>query len=56
MDGKFSSNHKWKNKYFFTTGQWEFHPTDATEGPRVPRETFAPVVNALKNHGSHRRN
>lgn len=48
MDGKFSSNHGWKSKYFFAIGQWEFHPTEAVEGPRVPRETCASVVNASK--------
>ena len=48
MDGKFSNNHRWKNKYFFATCQWEFYPTEIVEGLRVPRETCAPAVNASK--------
>jgi hypothetical protein len=48
MDGKFSSNHKWKNKYFVAIGQWEFHPTEATKGLRVPWETCASAANASK--------
>jgi hypothetical protein len=48
MDGKFSSNHRWKNKFFFDTGQCEFHSTKAAEGPRVPQETYASTANASK--------
>jgi hypothetical protein len=48
MDGKFSSNHGWKNKYFFATSQWESHPIEAAEGSRVPQETCAPATNASK--------
>jgi hypothetical protein len=47
MDGKFSSNHRW-NKYFFASGQWEFHPTKVAEGLRVPWKTCAPVANGSK--------
>ena len=48
MDGKFSSHHRWKNKYFFVIGQWEFHHTETVKGPRVPQETSASAANASK--------
>jgi hypothetical protein len=48
MDKKYSSNRGWKNKYFFTIGQWEFHHTEKAEGLRVPRETGFPFANAFK--------
>jgi hypothetical protein len=36
IDSQFSSNPKWKNKYFFVSEQWEFTPTEKAKGPRVP--------------------
>jgi hypothetical protein len=48
MDGKYSSNYKWKNQYFFAMGQWEIFPDEAAEGPRVPREIATSVANASK--------
>jgi hypothetical protein len=48
MDDKYSSNRGWKNKYFFATGQWEFHPIDVVEGLRVPLETCTPSTSASK--------
>jgi hypothetical protein len=36
IDSQFSSNPKWKNKFFFVSGQWEFTPTEKAKGPRVP--------------------
>jgi hypothetical protein len=48
MDDKHSSNQGWKNKYFFATGKWEFHPTKVVEGLRVPRVTWTPSTSASK--------
>jgi hypothetical protein len=48
MDNKYFSNQGWKNKYFFATGQWEFHPTEVAKGPRVPQETCTPSTSASK--------
>jgi hypothetical protein len=36
IDSQFSSNPKWKSKYFFISRQWEFTPTEKAEGPKVP--------------------
>jgi hypothetical protein len=36
IDSQFSSNSKWKNMYFFISGQWEFTPKEKAEGPQVP--------------------
>jgi hypothetical protein len=46
IDSQFSSNPKWKNKYFFISGQWEFTPTEKAEGPRVPRDINDPPTRA----------
>jgi hypothetical protein len=46
IDSQFSSNPKWKNKYFFLSGQWEFTPTEKAEGPRVPRDINDPPTRA----------
>jgi hypothetical protein len=46
IDSQFSSNPKWKNKYFFVSGQWEFTPTEKAEGPRVPRDICDPSAEA----------
>jgi hypothetical protein len=35
----YSNNKRWKNKFFFALGDWEFAPSEVTEGPRVPQET-----------------
>jgi hypothetical protein len=35
---KYSSNHGWKRKYFFASGQWEFAPTEQATEIRVSRE------------------
>ena len=43
---KYSSNRGWKNHFFFTSGQWEFAPTEKAQGPRVSHET-----NALSEKG-----
>jgi hypothetical protein len=48
MDGKYSNNPGWKEKYFFATGQWEFFPLEAVAGPRVPCETCFPSDHASK--------
>jgi hypothetical protein len=46
IDSQFSSNPKWKNKYFFVSVQWEFTPTEKVEGPRVPRDINDPSAEA----------
>jgi hypothetical protein len=46
IDSQFSNNPKWKNKYFFISGQWEFIPTEKAEGPRVPRDINTPSAEA----------
>jgi hypothetical protein len=46
IDSQFSSNPKWKNKYFFVSGQWEFTPTEKAKGPRVPRDINEPPAEA----------
>jgi hypothetical protein len=46
LEPKYSSNHGWKNKYFFVAGQWEFAPTKQATKIRVPRE-----VNMLSEKG-----
>jgi hypothetical protein len=46
IDSQFSSNPKWKNKYFFVSGQWEFTPTEKAKGPRVPRDINDPSARA----------
>jgi 16S rRNA U1498 N3-methylase RsmE len=28
LETKYSSNHGWNSKYFFTSGQWEFAPME----------------------------
>jgi hypothetical protein len=38
IDSQFSSNPKWKKRYFFVSRQWEFTPKEKAQGPRVPRE------------------
>lgn len=38
----FSSNKKWKNSFFYASGNWEYSPSEAVEGLRVPRETRVP--------------
>jgi hypothetical protein len=43
---KYSSNHGWKRKYFFTSGQWEFAPTEQATEIRVSWE-----VNMLSEKG-----
>jgi hypothetical protein len=48
IDSQFSSNPKWKNKYFFLSGQWEFRPTEKAEGPRVPRDINDPPTEAYE--------
>jgi hypothetical protein len=48
IDSQFSSNPKWKNKYFFVSGQWEFTPTEKAEGPRVPRDINDPTAEAYE--------
>jgi hypothetical protein len=48
IDSQFSSNPKWKNKYFFLSGQWEFTPTEKAEGPRVPRDINDPPTEAYE--------
>jgi hypothetical protein len=48
IDSQFSSNPKWKNKYFFLSGQWEFRPTERAEGPRVPRDINDPPSEAYE--------
>jgi hypothetical protein len=42
---QFSST-KWKNKFFFVSGQWEFTPTKKAKGPRVPRDINDPPAKA----------
>jgi hypothetical protein len=46
IDSQFSSNPKWKNKYFFVSGQWEFTPTEKAKGPRVPQDINDPPTRA----------
>jgi hypothetical protein len=46
INSQFSSNPKWKNKYFFISGQWEFTPTEKAEGPWVPRDINVPSAEA----------
>jgi hypothetical protein len=48
IDSQFSSNPKWKNKYFFLSRQWEFLPTEKAEGPRVPRDISDPPTEAYE--------
>jgi hypothetical protein len=48
IDSQFSSNPKWKNKYFFVSGQWEFTPTEKAKGPRVPRDISDPPAEAYE--------
>jgi hypothetical protein len=35
---RYSSNKHWKDKFFFTQGDWEFSATEIVASPRVPRE------------------
>jgi hypothetical protein len=46
LEPRYSSNHGWKTKFFFASGQWEFAPTEKATGVRVPRE-----VNMLSERG-----
>jgi hypothetical protein len=46
LEPRYSSNRGWKNKYFFTSGQWEFSSTEQATEIRVPRE-----VNILSERG-----
>jgi hypothetical protein len=46
IDSQFSINLKWKDKYFFVSGQWEFTPTEKAKGPRVPRDINGPPTRA----------
>jgi hypothetical protein len=47
LEPRYSSNHGWKSKFFFASGQWEFAPTEKATDIRVPRE-----VNMLSEKGS----
>jgi hypothetical protein len=46
LEPRYSSNHGWKTKFFFASGQWEFAPTEKAMDSRVPRE-----VNVLSERG-----
>jgi hypothetical protein len=46
LEPRYSSNHGWKTKFFFASGQWEFAPTEKATDARVPRE-----VNMLSERG-----
>jgi hypothetical protein len=46
LETKYSSNQGWKSKYFFTSGQWEFAPTEKPTEIKVPRK-----VNMLSEKG-----
>jgi hypothetical protein len=46
LEPRYSSNHGWKTKFFFASGQWEFAPTEKATEARVPRE-----VNMLSERG-----
>jgi hypothetical protein len=46
LEPRYSSNHGWKTKFFFASGQWEFAPTERATDVRVPRE-----VNMLSDRG-----
>jgi hypothetical protein len=48
IDSQFSSNPKWKNKYFFVSRQWEFTPTEKAKGPKVPRDINDPPAEAYE--------
>jgi hypothetical protein len=46
INSQFSSNPKWKNKYFFVSGQWEVTPMEKAERPRVPQDICDPSAEA----------
>jgi hypothetical protein len=46
LEPRYSSNHGWKTKYFFASGQWEFAPSEKALEIRVPWE-----VNMLSEKG-----
>jgi hypothetical protein len=46
LEPKYSSNRGWKNKFFFSSRQWEFVPSEQVEAHRVPRE-----INMLSQRG-----
>ena len=42
------SNKKWKSKFFFTQGDWEFSPSKIINDPNIPRETSLPSIAGQK--------
>ena len=45
----YSNNKGWKNKYFFTQGEWEFSPLEFIKDPGIPLEMFLPSAASKKN-------
>jgi hypothetical protein len=48
IDSQFSSNPKWKNRYFFVSGSGSLLPKRKQQGPRVPREINDPSNKAYQ--------
>lgn len=45
----FSNNKKWKNTFFFTSGDWELSPSEVERSSRVTWETRVPFAKAHKH-------
>jgi hypothetical protein len=52
IESQFSSNPKWKNRYFFISGQWEFTPKEKADGPRVGVAKQVPIHDPIRPAGT----